>query len=103
MGDRNELNQRELEVFRSRSERYPSNASLRFELGLRLKRAGNFKEAITYLQEGRNDPKRKGTVMLELGECFQRIKQFKLAMSSYNEAIEAGVKYAQRIRKENER
>ena len=35
------------------------------------------------------DPRRKGAVSLELGECFQKIKQYQLAMQSYQAAVEA--------------
>jgi len=81
------LNRTELEVFRSRSERYPENAALKFELALRLQRAKIFPEAIKMFQESRADTKRKGAIALGLGECFQAIKQYKLAMSNYDAAV----------------
>lgn len=84
-----ELNRLETEVFRKRVERYPAVTTWKVELGVRLKRAGNFAEAIKVLQEARNDARRRGLVLLELGECFQQIKQYKLAMSHYQEATEA--------------
>ena len=83
------LNNKELEVYRSRSERFPTNLGLRYELGLRLKRAQKYNEAIKELQEARGDPRRKGDVLLALGECFQQIKQYKLALSNYQAAVEA--------------
>ena len=82
-----ELNQVELEVYRNRSDRYPTQLGLKYELGLRLKRAGQFKEAIQFLQQARGDAKRKGKVNLEMGECFQKIEQYKLAMECYEAAI----------------
>jgi len=82
-----ELNRRELEVYVARVERYPANPGLRYELALRLKRAGNFNEAIKTFQEARGDSKRRASVYLELGECFHMIKQHKLAMSNYEQAI----------------
>ncbi|MBI2824335.1 MAG: hypothetical protein HYX69_06575 [Planctomycetia bacterium] len=82
-----DLNSKEMEIYRSRVERYPSNVSLKFELAVRLKRAKNYAEAIKLFQEARADTKRKGTVFLELGECFQAIKQYKLAMSNYDGAV----------------
>ena len=57
---RAELNRQELDVFRKRVERYPTNTHWKFELGLRLKMAGNFNEAIKMLQDARNDPKHRG-------------------------------------------
>jgi tetratricopeptide (TPR) repeat protein len=83
-----ELNNMETEVYRSRCERYPTNLTFKYELALRLHKAGKSMDAIPLLQEARADPQRKGEVLLVLGECFQQIKQFKLAMSNYVEAIE---------------
>jgi hypothetical protein len=34
------------------------------------------------------DSRRKGIVALELGECFQKIKQYQLAMQNYVTAVE---------------
>jgi len=67
-------------------DRYPTNLAFKFELALRLKRAKLYNEAIKMFQDARNDSKRKGSALLELGECFQMIKQYKLAMGSYEQA-----------------
>lgn len=82
------LNSKEMEVYAARSERYPTNLGLKYELGLRLVKAKQYNEAIKYLQEARQDPRRKGAVLLALGECFQQIKQYKLALSNYEAAVE---------------
>jgi tetratricopeptide (TPR) repeat protein len=82
-----ELNRHELEIYAHRVERYPANPALRYELALRLKRAGNYGEAIKAFQDARGDSKHKAHVYLELGECFHKINQFKLAMSNYELAI----------------
>jgi tetratricopeptide (TPR) repeat protein len=82
-------NQVELEVYGARVDREPGNPRLHFEMGLRLKRAGKVKPAITSLQAARTDPKRKALVLVELGECFQKIEQYKLALSHYEQALEA--------------
>ena len=84
-----QANQIELEVFAARSERDPGNARLKYELGLRLKRAGKVKDAISAFQAAKGDSRRLETVLVELGECFQHIEQFKLALSHYEQAIEA--------------
>jgi tetratricopeptide (TPR) repeat protein len=60
----------------------------KFELGVRLQRAKNYQEAIKIFQEARNDPKRRGLVLYYLGVCFESIKQYKLALSNYDQAIE---------------
>jgi tetratricopeptide (TPR) repeat protein len=83
-----ELNASETEYYRQRADRYPNNSGHKFELGLRLKRAGQYAEAINSFQRAGDDPKRKAGVHLELGECFQYIKQYKLAMTNYLAALE---------------
>jgi tetratricopeptide (TPR) repeat protein len=86
---RKQTNQVELEIYAGRTQRDPENLRLKYELGLRMKRAGKTKEAIPLLQASRGDPKRKTIVLLELGECFQKIEQYKLALTHYEQAIEA--------------
>ncbi|HVA47057.1 MAG TPA: tetratricopeptide repeat protein [Pirellulales bacterium] len=85
---KNELNNKELETYRNRCERYPTNLGYKYELGVRLFHAKNFQEGIRILQEARTDPKRKGMVLFWLGACFEAIKQYKLALTHYEEAIE---------------
>ncbi len=84
-----QANQAELEVFAARAARNPGNALLQYELGLRCKRAGKFKEAIQAFQAARDESRNKAQVQLHLGESFQYIKQFKLALSSYEAAVQA--------------
>lgn len=85
---KNELNNKELEIYRSRCERYPTNLGYKYQLGLGLYRGKNYQEAIRVLQEARNDPKRKGLVLFYLGVCFEAIKQYKLALTHYEESLE---------------
>lgn len=84
---REELNKRELAVFAARSDRYPGDMKIKFDLGIRLKRVGNYQEAIKEFQQARNDVDRAASSNLETGECFQQIKQYRLAISAYEEAI----------------
>ena len=49
---------------------------------------GQYGEAIKEYQVARNDPRRKGVCLLALGECFYRIKQYRLAMEHYEAAIQ---------------
>jgi tetratricopeptide (TPR) repeat protein len=86
---RAELNRIEIDMYRRRSELAPSNLALKYELGVRLKRAGQFQEAIQCLQLARADGKRKAQVHLELGECFQALKNYLLAMRNYEGALES--------------
>lgn len=84
-----QANQVELETYAARAERDPGNPRLKYELGLRLKRAGKVREAITVFQAAKGDSKRRATILVELGECFQHVEQYKLALSHYEQAIEA--------------
>lgn len=88
---RGELLQRELEIYAARAERYPTNLGFKYEVGTRLKKTGKPREAIPYLQQALGDNRRKGEVLLLLGECFQSLKplQAKLAMNNYMAAVEA--------------
>lgn len=79
---------KDVELFQHRAERFPSNLAIHFDLGLRYKAAGQFSEAIAEFQQARNDSRRRGLCLLELGECFQHIKQYRLAMDNYEQAVE---------------
>jgi tetratricopeptide (TPR) repeat protein len=79
----------EIDVFKARCDRYPENLTWKYELAMRLKAAGNYTEAIRQFQESMKDTRRRGAVALELGECFQKIKQYQLAMQNYQAAVDA--------------
>ena len=78
----------EVEIYSARCARYPENLTWRYELAMRLKAAGNHVEAIRHFQDVLQEPRRKGAVSLELGECFQKIKQYQLAMQNYTVAVD---------------
>ena len=96
---RKELNLVELEVYRNRSERTPGNTNWKFEYAVRLQLAGNYNEAIKAFQEARGDPKRKAAVFIALGDCFFKIKQYKLAVSNYVQALEVMTERDAELRK----
>lgn len=78
----------EIDIYAARSARYPENLTWKYELAMRLKSAGNYAEAIRLFQDVMKDAGRKGAVSLELGECFQKIRQYDLAMRNYQEAVD---------------
>jgi tetratricopeptide (TPR) repeat protein len=82
----NDLNAKEIQVYSSRCDRYPTNIGFKFELATRMKRTKKFNEAIKLLQECRSDLKRKGFVYFNLAECFYQIKQYKLALANFEMA-----------------
>ncbi len=80
--------EKDMEVCKYRVERYPNNLAFKYELGYRYMLTKRYPEAIQELQVAKNDPRRKGVCMLVLGQCFQQIKQYRLAMSHYESAIQ---------------
>jgi len=83
-----EINSRELDLYRMKAERYPSDTSSRFELGVRLLRAAQVEEAIRELQAARNDPKFLWKSLLYLGHCFKSRNSWKLARRNFEEALQ---------------
>ncbi len=86
---RTALLKQEIDVFAARVERYPDNVAWKYELAIRLKTADSPAEAIKFFQQVQLDARRRGAVALELGECFQKIKQYPLAMRNYQTAVES--------------
>lgn len=80
--------ERELEFIEKRVQRYPNSLPYKFQLGARYQLAGRYDEAIAEFQQSRNDPKYRGPSVLALGQCFQRIEKYALAMKHYEEAIQ---------------
>jgi tetratricopeptide (TPR) repeat protein len=82
------LDTKELEVYEHRCEHHPNNLTFKYFLGVKYQGNGLYDKAIQQFQLAKNDPQRKGLCMLALGQCFQQIKQYRLAMSHYDEAIQ---------------
>ena len=84
---RDELNRLELDIYQQRTRRFPEQLRLRYDLGLRLRRAGNYLEAIKCYDEARKDAECEIAATLEMGECWQKLKQYSKAMKCYEVAI----------------
>jgi tetratricopeptide (TPR) repeat protein len=84
-----EHNRHQIEILNLRCERFPRDMSLRMELARCLKRAGNYSGAIQRLEEARSDPALAAAVLLEMGECWQHLRQFDKALGLYLQAIAA--------------
>lgn len=84
---RSDLNRLELEIYQKRCRRYPDRLRLRYDLALRLRRAGNYLEAIKSYDEARKDESCEVAATLEMGECWQQLKQYSKAMKCYKVAI----------------
>ena len=86
---RHELVSKEIEIFNNRVQRYPANLSFKYELAIRLQKVKKIDEAIALLQECRGDMKRRCQVHMALGRCFVDKKVYKLALSNFEQAVEA--------------
>ena len=85
---KHDLNRLELAIYNSRSQRYPENLSLRYELGVRLKRAGNFKMAAECFREAQAETRLFASASIQEGECRQQIRQYPEALDCYLAARE---------------
>jgi tetratricopeptide (TPR) repeat protein len=83
-----EINTRELDLFRQKSNRYPTETSHRFELGIRLLRAGQIDEAIRELQATRADPRFQWRSLMYLGFCFKSRNNWRLAQRNFEDALQ---------------
>ena len=72
---------------RERVDRNPTDNELRYELGSRLFRATQYREAIQHLQQAKRSPNLRIKVMSLLGQCYERMNITDLAASQFEEAI----------------
>ncbi|MCL2330062.1 MAG: tetratricopeptide repeat protein [Phycisphaerae bacterium] len=77
----------ELQVFRDRIKNYPTDMRLRYEYGRRLFEAGNYDEAIPYLQDARADRKVRYHCSLYVGRCFYKKNYYAQAIDTFREAL----------------
>ena len=84
---RKEINTRELEMHRLKADRYPTEMSHRYEVGVRLLRLGQIDEAIHELQASRGDPRYRWQSLLSLGQCFKARNNWRLAERNFEEAL----------------
>jgi tetratricopeptide (TPR) repeat protein len=83
-----EINTREMELYRQKADRFPSEQVHRLELGLRLLRAGQVDEAIRELQAVRSDPRLHWRALLYLGYSFKSRNNWRLAQRNFEEALQ---------------
>lgn len=95
-----EINRREMDLFRQKADRFPTDMTYRLELGIRLFRAGLLDEAIQELQAARKDPRCRLRAQVHLGHCFRDRKNWVLARKNYSEALQATSSGEEEIRKE---
>ena len=84
---RKEINTRELDLHRQKADRYPTEMSHRYEVGVRLYRVGQVDEAIRELQGSRADPRHRWQSLLALGHCFKTRNNWRLAEHNFEGAL----------------
>jgi tetratricopeptide (TPR) repeat protein len=95
-----EINTRELDLYRHKAERFPSEMAHRLELGVRLLRAGQTDQAILELQAARADPRQRWRALLYLGYCFKSRNNWRLAQRNFEEALQTLPAGEEALRKE---
>ena len=79
----------ETEEFLDRVANYPTDLTLKFELGKRQFLGGDYDAAIGSLQQAQRDPRRHLTAMSYLGQSFARKGWFREAADTYDRALQA--------------
>jgi tetratricopeptide (TPR) repeat protein len=95
-----EINTRELDLHRQLAERYPEEPAHRFELGLRLLRAGRAEEAAHELESVRADSPYHWRAALYLGYCFRRQHRWPEAERHFGEALDHMPEREEKLRHE---
>ncbi|MBQ2789633.1 MAG: tetratricopeptide repeat protein, partial [Thermoguttaceae bacterium] len=80
--------EKSLELIQYKLAKTPNSTPLRWELGQFRMRQGQYKEAIAELQAAKADATLAGQCLFALAQCFQQIKQYRLAATHYDQAIE---------------
>lgn len=84
-----EINSREIDIFRTKADRFPNEGGHRLELGTRLLKADLIDEAIQELQQVRRDERLKWKAAMYLGVCFRKRNNWRLAQRNFEEALTA--------------
>ncbi len=84
---RREINTRELELYRLLADRYPSRLVYRYEVGLRLLRAGQLSEAMDEFKAVRTDASLHGPALVALAHGFRARQHPHQALKHFEEAL----------------
>ncbi len=79
----------ELEEYEALVKAYPTDLSLKYELGRRQFVAGQYDEALATLQAAKGDPKHRSQVLHMLGQCFAKKGWNLEAIETFREGLEA--------------
>lgn len=79
----------ELSEYEERSKNYPTDMSLRYELGRRLFQASRIDDAIGAFQQAKGDAKHRAQAHLFLGQCYLKKEWFEEAIDTLRSGLEA--------------
>lgn len=82
-----EINTRELDLYRRQADRFPRNPAFRFELGVRLLRAGQMDEGVEELEEVPAGSGHYWQARFYLGHCHNYRNNWPLAERCFEEAL----------------
>jgi tetratricopeptide (TPR) repeat protein len=78
----------EIEEFAERAQNYPTDLSIKYELGRRQFLKGNFDDAIAALQQAQRDPKRHVIAMNYLGQAFMKKQWWREAVDTFSRVLQ---------------
>jgi tetratricopeptide (TPR) repeat protein len=82
-----EINTREIGLYQQLAERFPGELGHRFELGVRLLKAGQFDEALAAFEAARADERYRWRALVYGGYCHLNRRQWPLAARWFEEAL----------------
>ena len=86
---RKDFDKKVLALIQQKLKMNPTDTQVRYEYGIFLLTHGKFKEAIVELQAAQRDESNRAECFLAIAQCFEQVKQYKLAMDHYEKAITA--------------
>jgi len=66
---------------------YPNDLQLRYELGVIYFEIGEHENALSQFQLSQKNPQRRLSSIVYLGQCFQLMKQYDIAIEEFNKAL----------------
>ncbi len=82
-----QLLDREIEIYAERTERYPQNKRLKFDLAKRYQKLKRWSDAIPLFQQASLDPRLEVEALVALGKCFLQDNKAQLAQKQFVKAL----------------
>lgn len=97
-----EINNREIGIYRLLGDRFPGQLAHRFELGVRLLKAGQFEEALTALTAAAGDDRYRWRALMYSGYCYLNLQQLAAARKMFEQTLALVPQNEEAIRREVE-